>query len=221
MPGKSRFAILISGRGSNMAALLDAAGRPDYPAEFVLVLSNKADAPGLAFAAKAGIETAVIDHKAFGKGDAGRAAFDDAVDKRLRTSGVEFVCLAGFMRMLSPGFVAAWEGRMLNIHPSLLPAFKGLDVHARMIDAGVRIAGCTVHFVSEDMDAGPIVGQAAVPVSTADDAESLAARILAAEHALYPACAAMVATGAARLENGRVVFTGATGARGMLLSAGA
>lgn len=210
MAVKSRLAILISGRGSNMAALLDAAAQPHYPAEVVLVLSNAAEAPGLALAEKAGIPTAVIDHRPFGKGEEGRAAFDLAVDRRLRGAGADLVCLAGFMRMLSAGFVSAWDGRMLNIHPSLLPGFKGLDVHRRMIDAGVRIAGCTVHFVTAEMDAGPIVGQAAVPVEPGDDADALAARILAAEHALYPACVAKVASGAARLENGRVVHAGST-----------
>ncbi len=196
---KTKVAVLISGRGSNLQSLLDAAAAPDYPAEIALVVSNRPEAAGLDRAREARVATQVIDHRQFGKGEQGRAAFDAALDKTLRDAGAELVCLAGFMRLLTPGFVEGWRGRMLNIHPSLLPSFKGLDVHARMIEAGVKIAGCTVHFVSPEMDAGPIVGQAAVPVLPGDNPETLAARILMEEHKLYPACLALVASGGATL----------------------
>ncbi|MEQ8934662.1 MAG: phosphoribosylglycinamide formyltransferase [Amphiplicatus sp.] len=192
---RTKVAVLISGRGSNLQSLLDAAAAPDYPAEIALVVSNRPDAAGLDRARKAGVATGVIDHRQFGKGEEGRAAFDAALDNSLRDAGVDLVCLAGFMRLLTSGFVEGWRGKMLNIHPSLLPSFKGLDVHRRMIDAGVKIAGCTVHFVSSEMDAGPIVGQAAVPVLASDTSDTLAARILAEEHKLYPACLALVASG--------------------------
>lgn len=196
---KAKVAVLISGRGSNLQSLLDAAAAPDYPADIALVVSNRPEAAGLERARKAGVATGVIDHREFGKGEEGRAAFDAALDKMLRAAGAELVCLAGFMRLLTPAFVEGWRGRMLNIHPSLLPSFKGLDVHKRMLEAGVKIAGCTVHFVSPEMDAGPIVGQAAVPVLSNDNPDTLAARILAEEHKLYPACLALVASGGAIL----------------------
>jgi formyltetrahydrofolate-dependent phosphoribosylglycinamide formyltransferase len=150
-----------------------------------------------------------IDHREFGRGEAGRAAFDAALDAALEAAKIELVCLAGFMRLLTPGFVAKWEGRLLNIHPSLLPAFKGLNVHERMIAAGVKIAGCTVHFVTAETDSGPIIAQAAVPVLPGDAADTLAARVLSAEHRLYPLALAMVASGKARMEDGRTVFAGA------------
>ena len=196
---KTKAAVLISGRGSNLQSLLDAAAAPDFPAEITLVVSNRPEAGGLERARRAGVATGIIDHRQFGKGEEGRAAFDAALDKTLREAGAELVCLAGFMRLLTPGFVDGWRGRMLNIHPSLLPSFKGLDVHRRMIEAGVKIAGCTVHFVSSEMDAGPIVGQAAVPVLPGDNPDTLAARVLAEEHKLYPACLALVASGEASL----------------------
>lgn len=196
-----RVGVLISGRGSNMRALIDAARAADFPAEIALVVSNVPGAGGLAVARDAGIATATVDHKAF----AGREAFERALDGVLREAGIEFVCLAGFMRLLTAGFVEAWRDRMLNIHPSLLPAFPGLDTHARALAEGVRIAGCTVHFVRPKMDVGPIVGQAAVPVLPGDDEAALAARILKAEHALYPAALKLVASGRARIENERVV----------------
>ncbi len=196
-----RVGVLISGRGSNMRALIDAARAADFPAEIALVVSNVPGAGGLAAARDAGIATATVDHKAF----AGREAFEHALDGVLREAGIEFVCLAGFMRLLTAGFVEAWRDRMLNIHPSLLPAFPGLDTHARALAEGVRIAGCTVHFVRPKMDVGPIVGQAAVPVLPGDDEAALAARILKAEHALYPAALKLVASGRARIENERVV----------------
>ncbi|MGE0222282.1 MAG: phosphoribosylglycinamide formyltransferase [Acetobacteraceae bacterium] len=181
---KQRTAILISGRGSNMDALLAASAAPDYPAEMVLVLSNRPDAAGLARASAAGVPVAVIDHRAFGRQ---RADHEAALDARLRDAGVELVCLAGYMRLLTPFLVQAWAGRMLNIHPSLLPAFPGLDTHARALAAGVRLHGCTVHLVTEEMDQGPILGQAAVPVLPDDTEDTLAARVLRQEHRLYPA----------------------------------
>ena len=184
---KRRVAILISGRGSNMEALLAAARDPAYPAEIVLVLSNRPDAAGLARAAAAGVPVAVVDHRDY-QGD--RAAHEAAIDAVLRQAGVELVCLAGYMRLLTPRLVGAWAGHMLNIHPSLLPAFPGLHTHARALAAGVTQHGCTVHLVTQDMDAGLILAQAAVPVLPGDTEESLAARVLAQEHRLYPAALA-------------------------------
>ena len=189
---RRRTAILISGRGSNMAALLAAARDPAFPAEIVLVLSNRPDAGGLAVAAAAGVATAVVDHRPF-KGD--RAAHEHAIDAVLRDAGTELVCLAGYMRLLTPFLVNAWHGRMLNIHPSLLPAFPGLDTHARALAGGVKLHGCTVHLVTETMDAGPILAQAAVPVLPDDTEDTLAARVLAQEHAIYPAALAACAAG--------------------------
>lgn len=202
MTARTRIGILISGRGSNMQALLDACKQPEYPAETVVVLSNRPDAAGLKKAQEAGIAVQVIDHKAYDS----RAAFEKDLDKALRGAGVEFVCNAGFMRLLSAGFVNSWRNRQLNIHPSLLPAFKGLHTHERAIEAGVRISGCTVHFVRTEMDSGPIVAQAAVPVRPDDTPDTLAARVLTAEHRLYPHALALVASGAAVVEGERVVF---------------
>ncbi len=199
---KVRVAVLISGRGSNMVALLEAARDPAYPAEIVLVLSNNPEAEGLTRAAAAGIPTQAIYHRAYPD----RASFDAAVDASLREARTELVCLAGFMRILTDGFVEGWAGRMLNIHPSLLPLFKGTHTHAQALAAGVRLHGCTVHFVVPELDAGPIVAQAAVPVHQGDDPDSLAARVIVQERRLYPAALAMVAGGAARLEHGRVVI---------------
>jgi phosphoribosylglycinamide formyltransferase-1 len=184
-------AVLISGRGSNMMSLVEAAENADFPARIVAVISNRPDAAGLAWAQHRGIATRVIDHKAFD----GRSSFENALGAALREFGVEIVCLAGFMRLLTPPFVMAWSGRMLNIHPSLLPAFKGLRTHEQTLAAGVKIAGCTVHFVVPEMDAGPIIAQAAVPVLDGDTADRLATRILAAEHKLYPHALALVAAG--------------------------
>jgi formyltetrahydrofolate-dependent phosphoribosylglycinamide formyltransferase len=191
---KKRVAILISGRGSNMEALIRAAKAPDYPAEIIGVLSNKADAGGLAFAEAHGIATAVRSHKDF----VTREAFDAALDAVLREWRTDIVCLAGFMRVLTPGFVAGWEGRMLNIHPSLLPAFQGLHTHARALEAGVAEHGCTVHFVTAGLDDGPPILTARVPVLPSDTAETLAARVLIEEHRIYPEALAMVARGEAR-----------------------
>lgn len=186
-----RVAILISGRGSNMESLIAAAERPDFPAEIVGVISNRPEAGGLARAEAAGLPTRVIDHRAFGAKDAFEAALSDA----LAEMEADLVCLAGFMRLLTPGFCVRWEGRMLNIHPSLLPSFPGLNTHARALEAGVKIHGCTVHVVTADLDAGPIVAQAAVPVLENDTPETLAGRVLAAEHRLYPHALRLVAGG--------------------------
>jgi phosphoribosylglycinamide formyltransferase 1 len=186
-----RVAILISGRGSNMSALIEAARAKDYPAEIVLVVSNRPDAAGLEFAAKHGIATSIIDHKQF----ASREAFDATLQETLERSRIEIVCLAGFMRMLTTPFVEKWRGRMLNIHPSLLPEFKGLDTHARALAADVKVHGCTVHFVVPELDSGPIVLQEKVPVLAGDTEETLAARVLTAEHRIYPAALRMVAEG--------------------------
>ena len=198
--GRRRVAILISGRGSNMASLIEAARASDYPATIALVISNRPGAGGLARAAEAGIETLTIDHRGF----ADRATFDAALDDALRARGIDVVCLAGFMRILTDAFVAGWAGRMLNIHPSLLPAFKGLHPHAQALAAGVRIHGCTVHFVVPELDSGPIVAQAAVPVRPGDDEDRLAARVLEQELQLYPLGLALVASGAARFADGLV-----------------
>ncbi|MBS0559219.1 MAG: phosphoribosylglycinamide formyltransferase [Proteobacteria bacterium] len=191
---RRRVAVLVSGRGSNLGALLAAARAPDCPAEIVLVLSNNPDAGGLALARAAGVAAEAIDHRPF-KGD--RAAHETALDARLRAAGTEIVCLAGYMRRLTPFLVNAWAGRMLNIHPSLLPAFPGLDTHARALAAGVCLHGCTVHLVTEGVDEGPILAQAAVPVLPGDTEAALAARVLAQEHLLYPAALRMVAGGTA------------------------
>ncbi len=201
---KRRVAVLISGRGSNLKALIDAAAAPDYPAEIALVVSNRADAPGLQHAAAAGIAAEVIPHRDF----ADRESYDAALDEKLRAAEIDLVCLAGFMRILSAGFVSRWHGRMINIHPSLLPAFKGLAPQQQAIDAGARLSGCTVHFVTAEMDDGPALLQAAVPIDPDDDANSLAARILAVEHRAYPAALRWLATGMIGLDpNGRVTFS--------------
>jgi phosphoribosylglycinamide formyltransferase 1 len=199
---KRRLAILISGRGSNMMALVAAARAPDYPADVVAIVSSRPDAAGLAWARAEGLPATLIDHKAY----ASREAFDAAVDRVLTEADVELVALAGFMRIQSPQFVRKWQARQLNIHPSLLPAFKGLNPQAQALEAGVKISGCTVHFVTEDLDGGPIIAQTAVPVCEGDTAQSLAARILRAEHALYPQALALVAAGRARLWDGRVTI---------------
>jgi len=212
---RRRTAILISGRGSNMAALLAAARDPAYPAEIALVLSNTAEAGGLARAAAAGVPTAVVESRAF-KGD--RAGFEAAMAQVLAEHRIELIALAGFMRVLTEGFVAAWAGRMVNIHPSLLPAFPGLDTHERALSAGVRLHGCTVHLVSAGVDEGPILAQAAVPVRPDDTPATLAARVLAEEHRIYPAALAWLAAGRVRVEAGRAVIAGAIAAAGALAS---
>ncbi|HRX37965.1 MAG TPA: phosphoribosylglycinamide formyltransferase [Parvularculaceae bacterium] len=216
---RKKLAVLISGRGSNLQSLLDAAAAKDFPAEIALVISNKPDAGGLARAEKAGVPQLTINHRDFGKGPAARAAFDGALSDALAKADIDFICLAGFMRILTEEFVERWRGKLINIHPSLLPSFKGLDVHERMIEAGVKIAGCTVHFVTAEMDAGPIIGQAAVPVMPGDDADTLAARILTEEHRLYPACVKLLAEGKARLTaKGVVEFDSDVGAGAPLLN---
>jgi phosphoribosylglycinamide formyltransferase 1 len=194
--GRKRAAILISGRGSNMAALIAAARKRDYPADIGVVVSNRPGAAGLQQAAAAGIAAATVDHAGFGRD---RAAFEQAVQAHLDSHHIEIVCLAGFMRVLTPAFVSRWSGRMLNIHPALLPSFKGLHTHERALAAGVRIHGATVHYVVPEVDAGPIIAQAAVPVLAADTADTLAARVLAAEHRLYPLALGLVASGKSRL----------------------
>jgi phosphoribosylglycinamide formyltransferase 1 len=188
---RRRTAILISGRGSNMAALIGAARAPDFPAEIALVLSNRSDAGGLTLAKQAGVATAAVDHKIY----AGRDEFEGSMQALLEIHRIDLICLAGFMRILSAPFVARWQGRMINIHPSLLPSFRGLNTHARAIEAGVKIHGCTVHFVEPELDAGPIIAQATVAVRDDDTPESLGARVLAQEHELYPAALALVASG--------------------------
>ncbi|MEJ0018010.1 MAG: phosphoribosylglycinamide formyltransferase [Acetobacteraceae bacterium] len=180
---RRRTAVLISGRGSNMAALIAATQAQDHPAEIVLVVANRPDAAGLALARDAGVPALAIDHRPF-RGD--RAAHEAAIDAALREAGVEIVCLAGYMRLLTPLLVDRWNGGMLNIHPSLLPAFPGLHTHERALAAGVRLHGCTVHLVTQTMDEGPILAQAAVPVMPDDTAETLAARVLVQEHIVYP-----------------------------------
>ena len=194
--GRKRVAILISGRGSNMAALIEAAKDPDYPAEISLVLANVPDAGGLATAKAAGIATEVVDHKLFGKD---RAAFEQALQAVLAKYQVEIVCLAGFMRILTADFVAKWQGRMLNIHPALLPQFKGLDTHRRALEAKVKEHGATVHFVVPEMDSGPIILHDAVEVRPDDTETTLAARVLAVEHRIYPQALRMLAEGRCRL----------------------
>jgi len=202
---RKRVAVLISGRGSNMVALIEAAKDTAYPAEIVLVLSNDPAAAGLQRAAAAGIPTAVVDHKTFGKD---RQAFERALQGELERHRIELVCLAGFMRLLTPWFVRQWQGRLLNIHPALLPAFKGLDTHARAIAAGVKEHGATVHFVVPEMDSGPIVVQDVVPVRANDTEAELAARVLAVEHRIYPLALKLVAEGRVTIEGGRCLIDG-------------
>jgi phosphoribosylglycinamide formyltransferase-1 len=213
-PSRRRVGILISGRGSNMTALIEAAQDPSYPAEIVAVFSNRPEAAGLARAREAGIPTKVVDHRSFPD----RLAFEEALDATLAASNVELLALAGFMRIFTPWFVERWTGRMLNIHPSLLPAFRGTDTHRQALDAGVLIHGCTVHFVTPDLDAGPIVAQAAVPVCPGEPEEALAARVLAEEHVIYPLALRLVCEGAARLVDGRVVHEGPWDRAGTLVS---
>ncbi len=199
---RAQTAILISGRGSNMAALLSAAKSDDYPAEIALVISNNPDAAGLSHARDNGIETAVVDHR----GRDSREDFEAELTEVLKAAKAEIVCLAGFMRLLTDSFVDEWRNKLINIHPSLLPAFKGLDTHARALAAGVRIHGATVHFVRPSMDEGPIIVQAAVPVLTGDTEQSLGDRVLEVEHRIYPMALAWVASGKARIVREKVVL---------------
>jgi len=208
--GRLKIGVLISGRGSNLQALIDACALPDYPAEIALVIANRADAFGIERARRAGVPAMVIPHRDFPD----RESFDAALDAALRQAGVELVCTAGFMRILTAWFVERWHDRQINIHPSLLPLFPGLHTHERALAAGVRFAGCTVHFVRLGVDTGPIIAQAAVPVLPDDDADRLAARVLAAEHRLFPLALRLVAEGRTRIVaepdgSERVVVAGA------------
>ncbi len=200
---KKRVAVLISGRGSNMSALIEAAKNADFPAEIVAVIANKSDAGGLDAARAQGIQAYAIPHRDY----ASKQQHEAAVSEALHTAKADIVCLAGYMRLLSPEFVREWEGKMLNIHPSLLPLFRGLHTHDQALEAGVRVHGCTVHFVTAGMDEGPIIAQTAVPVKTGDTADSLAERVLSVEHETYARALALVATGKAKMENGRTVFS--------------
>lgn len=215
MSARKRVGALISGRGSNLKALIGACMDNAFPAEIVTVISNRPEAPGLDFAREAGIAAVTIDHKAYSS----RPAFETELNKALESAGVELICNAGFMRLLTQDFVERWRDRQLNIHPSLLPAFKGLHTHERVIEAGVRISGCTVHFVRTEMDSGPVIAQAAVPVVAGDSPDSLAARVLEAEHRLYPHALALVASGKARVEGERVVYRNGAGTGGGMLVA--
>ena len=213
---KLKIAVLISGRGSNLQALIDAQKNKGYPAEIVLVLSNVAGAPGLARAKKARLPIAVVSHKDF----AGREPFDAAMTAAIEAAGAELVCLAGFMRLLTDAFIARWRDKLVNIHPSLLPAFKGLHVHERVIETGARFSGCTVHFVRPEMDTGPIVAQAVVPVRADDDADAVAARVLEQEHKIYPLAVKLIAEGRVRVVNEIAVIDGATAPKGALINPG-
>ncbi len=196
--------MLISGRGTNLQSLIDACAQPDYPAEIGLVISNRADAAGLARAQRAGIPTRVVDHRGFSD----RQSFERALDEAVTAARCGLVCLAGFMRLLTAWFVGRWHDRLINVHPSLLPAYKGLDTHARVLADGVRITGCTVHFVRPAMDAGPIIAQAAVAVLPDDDAGRLAARVLESEHRCYPLAVRLIAEGRLAVHRERVVIAG-------------
>jgi phosphoribosylglycinamide formyltransferase-1 len=211
---KRRVAILISGRGSNMAALIEAAKAPDFPAEIVVVISNRTDAGGLEKAAAYGIPTTVIESKRFGKD---RAAFEAMLQRALDEKNVELICLGGFMRLFTTEFVQRWHGKMLNIHPSLLPSFPGLDPHGQALRAGVKLSGATVHFVIPETDAGPIVMQGAVTVGDDDTPETLAARVIGIEHRIYPEALRLVASGKVRLE-GNVCRTASGATDGILIS---
>lgn len=204
---KRKVAVLISGEGTNLQALIDASQQPGFPAEIALVISNRASANGINRARRAGIATQVIQHRDF----ASREEFDAALDAALKAAGVEFVCLAGFMRILTAGFVEAWRDRVINIHPSLLPSFKGIRAIEQALESGVRVTGVSVHFLRPEMDSGPIIAQAAVPVLGTDDADSLAARIHAAEHRIYPAVLRWIGEGRVRVVGERVVVEGVDG----------
>ena len=212
---KRRVAILISGRGSNMAALINAARLADFPAEIVAVISNRADAPGLEKAAASGIATVVIESKPFGKD---RAGFESVLQRALDENNVELICLGGFMRLFTAEFVSRWHGKMLNIHPSLLPSFPGLDPHGQALQAGVKISGATVHFVIPETDAGPIIMQGAVTVADDDTAETLSQRILGIEHRIYPEALRLLASGKLRLEGDICKIADGTERDGTLIS---
>ena len=209
-----KCAVLISGRGSNLEALIRACAERDFPAEIKLVISNRADAGGLVHAAKSGIASTVVAHRDY----ASRESFEAALTKVLEASGIELVCLAGFMRLLTAGFVDHWRDRLINIHPSLLPAFPGLDTHVRALAEGVRFAGCTVHFVRTEMDHGPIIVQAAVPVLPGDDEPALAARVLGAEHRAYPLALKLIGAGRVKVIGERTEIAGMSGGAAILLN---
>ena len=209
-----KIAVVISGRGSNLQALIDSCADRSFPAGIVAVISNVPGAPGLARAERAGIRTDVIDSRGFPR----RADFDAALDAGLAASGAELVCLAGFMRLLSDGFVTKWRDKIINIHPSLLPAFPGLNTHERVLQAGVRFTGCTVHFVRPEVDSGPIIVQAAVPVRGGDTPESLAARVLKAEHIIYPEAVRLIALGRVRVQGDSVAIDGAAAPDAVLVN---
>ncbi len=199
-----RTAIFISGRGSNLASLIEAAKQADYPAEICLVMSNRPDAPGLEIAGASGIKTVGLDHKQFES----REAFEAELQSHLDTENIELICLAGFMRLMTSAFVNTWRNRMINIHPSLLPAYKGLDTHERVLRDGGRISGCTVHFVRPEMDEGPIIAQAAVAVRSDDTSDTLAARVLQAEHRIYPMALRIVAGDSIQVSGDHARFEG-------------
>ena len=199
-----KLGVLISGRGSNLKALIDASLKPMFPAEIITVISNEPEAKGIEYATKAGISTKVISHRDF----VDRSSFEAELDREIRATEVELIVLAGFMRLLTKNFVKTWENRLINIHPSLLPAFKGLNTHKRAIDAGVLFSGCTVHFVRPIMDEGPIIAQAAIPIHPTDNPESLAARVLKIEHLLYPHAIRLIAEGKIRIKKDRVILEG-------------
>ena len=201
---KLNLCVPLSGRGSNLQALIGACAKPDFPAKIGLVISNKPSAQGLLHAKNAGIPTLIVDHKAYST----RADFDRNMTKAMEDNATDLVCLAGFMRLLSDEFCDHWRDRMINIHPSLLPSFKGLDVQQAAIDAGARFSGCTVHYVRKEMDTGPIIVQAAVPISSNDTAETLAARILVEEHKIYPQAVRLIAEGRISIENERAIIDG-------------
>jgi phosphoribosylglycinamide formyltransferase 1 len=211
---RARTAVLISGRGSNLAALIDACARPGAAAEIALVISNRPDAAGLQHARAAGIPVATVDHRGF----EAREDFEKALNRSVEAADISLICLAGFMRLLSAWFTERWRDRLLNIHPSLLPAFPGLDTHRRALAAGVRFSGCTVHFVRAEVDAGPIIVQGVVPVHPDDTPETLAARVLQAEHRCYPLALDLVASGRVRVEAERVVIEGAGAPDAILIS---
>ncbi|MBT5497184.1 MAG: phosphoribosylglycinamide formyltransferase [Alphaproteobacteria bacterium] len=204
LSGRLKLSVLISGRGSNLQALIDASLAPGFPAEIVRVISNVPGAGGLERASTAGIPTAVVPHKDYPD----RESFESALDQEIRSAGTELIALAGFMRLLTGGFVDMWRDRLINIHPSLLPSFKGLHTHERALEAGVRYTGCTVHYVRPAMDEGPIIVQSAVPVLSEDDADTLAGRVLVQEHAIYPLAVRLIAEGRVRVDGERAVIDG-------------
>lgn len=213
---KLRIAVFISGRGTNLQSLIDASTEDSYPAEIALVLSNVAGAFGLRRAENAGIPTVVVDHRDY----EGRESFEDVLQEKVAGAKAELVCLAGFMRLLTDNFVNRWRERLINIHPSLLPSFKGIHVHDRVIEHGARFSGCTVHYVRPAMDDGPIIAQACVPVHSDDDGDALAARVLSQEHRIYPLVVRLIAEGRVRVVNERVLIDGAETPDGALLNPG-